>query len=67
MISNEAYKLHHDECPRCRSSEIQSHGGIESYEGYAKQNISCASCGLEYEDHYELKGYVVTNIRKENQ
>ncbi len=45
-------------CPRCGSDDIEAIGGFEIEGNTVTERIMCNYCDLDWDDVYELKGYI---------
>lgn len=55
-ITNEEYCQESSHCIHCKGYNIEG-GSIDLDSNYATQQITCNTCGAEWEDTYILTGY----------
>ena len=56
-LTNKQYRKSDEAvCPFCRSTELEWHS-IDFDGKYAKQEVKCLDCEMEWYDVYKLKGY----------
>lgn len=56
LTSDEYVEEHGRGCPNCRSGNVLG-GAFEVEDERCWQNITCQSCGFEWNDLYRLAGY----------
>lgn len=57
MTNQEYAECGGNQCPHCRSDDVEASRNVEVDVGYASQLIQCNSCKAEWWDNYILVGY----------
>jgi len=58
QMSNEEYiKTGGNNCPFCKSDEIESESQVQVDSTSAWQDVECKSCGRHWQDVYNLVGF----------
>ena len=60
MMDEKTYLSHGGEfCPKCGADEVVAGQLVNDTDATATRDMQCATCGLEYTEHYALKAYTI--------